>query len=100
MYIYTHLTENCVLQKIPLYIHFVCILGLPRTLVYVGQKDVLRDDSVMFVNRLTTDRVPHDFILDPEGYHGSFWQRMEQTPLKKTMTKYYTEYQECYQNQK
>ena len=46
---------------------------LPPTFMYVGIRDVVRDDSEFYRRQLEQAGVKVEYIMDPEGYHGSFW---------------------------
>ena len=45
----------------------------PQTLIYVARNDVVRDDALFYQEQLRRAGVKVEFILDDNGYHGSFW---------------------------
>ena len=46
---------------------------IPRTFIYVARQDVVRDDALLYQEQLRRAGVPCEFVLDNNGYHGSFW---------------------------
>ena len=53
--------------------------SLPHTIFYVGQHDILRDDSILYAQQLRKAGVPVTFLLDRDGYHGDFWMRSDES---------------------
>ena len=47
--------------------------NLPPTFIYVGYRDVVRDDSEFYMLQLKAAGVRVQYVMDPEGFHGSFW---------------------------
>ena len=56
-------------------------VGLPPTIIYAAQHDILRDDSFYYAEQLRIAGVHVQFFLDEDGYHGSFWTRADRIGL-------------------
>ena len=50
-------------------------VGLPKTIIYAAEHDVLRDDALLYAEQLRNAGVPVEVFLDPEGYHGGWRAR-------------------------
>lgn len=55
--------------------------GLPRTVLYAGFHDILRDDALFYSHQLQLAGVPVSMYVDPEGFHGAFWYRAQNVGL-------------------
>ena len=67
------------------------LAGLPPTIIYVGEHDILRDDSLMFERALKKANVPVQMFHDLDGYHGGFWTAGHRIGLLDSLTHIFDE---------
>ena len=62
-------------------------VGLPPTIIYAAQHDILRDDSFYYAKQLREAGIPVQFFLDAHGYHGDFWKNYDKLNLTEAILK-------------